>query len=116
MYKSHKTVPVPGHERPYSSVTHRPEMTSAFTAIRLKSVELRGRSSFGRSTVKNQIPAIDSFIEGAGESPLKRWGGFACALILFLMGLVASTPLLAQYDSAQISGTVHDQTGAVIAN
>ena len=66
--------------------------------------------------MKNQIPAIDSFIEGPGESLLKRWGGFACALILFLMGLVASTPLLAQYDSAQISGTVHDQTGAVIAN
>jgi hypothetical protein len=66
--------------------------------------------------VKSQIPAIDSFIDGAGESPLKRWGGFACALILFLIGLVGSTPLLAQYDSAQISGTVHDPTGAVIAD
>jgi hypothetical protein len=33
-----------------------------------------------------------------------------------LLGLVVSTPLLAQYDSAQISGTVHDPTGAVISN
>ncbi|MGA7341754.1 MAG: carboxypeptidase regulatory-like domain-containing protein [Terracidiphilus sp.] len=47
---------------------------------------------------------------------MTNWGRFVCTLILSITGLVASTPLLAQYDSAQISGTVRDQSGAVIAN
>ena len=66
--------------------------------------------------MKSQIPTIDSIIDGGDARPLKKGGSFVCALILSLIGLVASTPLLAQYDSAQISGTVRDQSGALIAN
>ena len=47
---------------------------------------------------------------------MTSWGRFVCALILSLMGLIVSTPLLAQYDSAQISGSVHDTSGALITN
>ena len=66
--------------------------------------------------MKSQILAIDPILEGRDARPLTIWGRFICALILSLIGLVASTPMLAQYDSAQISGTIHDQTGAVIAS
>ena len=66
--------------------------------------------------MKSQTLAIDPILDGRDARPLTIWGRFVCALILSLIGLVASTPLLAQYDSAQISGTVRDQTGAVIAN
>ena len=74
------------------------------------------RSSFGRSTVNNQILRIDSSHDGGDAKPLKKGGGFVCALILSLIGLAASTPMLAQYDSAQINGTVRDQSGALIPN
>jgi hypothetical protein len=66
--------------------------------------------------VKSQILKNNSIIDGRVARPLTGWGGFVCALILSLMGLVASTQLLAQYDSAQISGSVHDQSGALIPN
>ena len=59
---------------------------------------------------------IDFFIDGERARPLKKWGGFACTLIFFLIGLAASAPVLAQYDSAQINGTVHDQSGALLPN
>src|ERR1700691_4111800 len=87
-----------------------------FVTTRLQRAKLRRRSSFGRSTVKSQILKMNSIIDGRVARPLTSWGGFACALILSLMGLVVSTPLLAQYDSAQISGSVHDQSGALIPN
>src|SRR3984957_8410737 len=77
---------------------------------------LRGRSTFGRSTVNSQILTIDSIHNGGDPRPFKKRGGFVCVLILSLVGLVASTPLLAQYDSAQINGTVRDQSGALIPN
>src|SRR3984885_3897388 len=77
---------------------------------------LRGRSTFGRSTVNSQILTIDSTHDGGDARPLKKGRGFVCALILSLVGLVAGTPLLAQYDSAQINGTVRDQSGALIPN
>ena len=64
--------------------------------------------------MNNQILRIDSSHDGGDAKPLKKGGGFVCALILSLVGLVASTPLLAQYDSAQINGTVRDQSGALI--
>jgi outer membrane receptor protein involved in Fe transport len=66
--------------------------------------------------VKSQIPTIDSIIDGGVARPLKKGSSFVCALILSLFGLLASTQMLAQYDSAQISGSVHDSTGALIAN
>ena len=66
--------------------------------------------------MKSQILALDPILDSRDARPLTIWGRFICALILSLIGLVASTPMLAQYDSAQISGTIHDQTGAVIAS
>jgi hypothetical protein len=66
--------------------------------------------------VKSQILAVEPILEGRDARPLTIWGKFICVLILSLIGLVDSTPLSAQYDSAQISGTIHDQTGAVIAS
>jgi len=65
--------------------------------------------------VKRQIRNIDSIIAGGDARLLKKGSSFVCALLLSLVGLVASTPLLAQYDSAQISGSVHDPSGAMIA-
>jgi hypothetical protein len=66
--------------------------------------------------VKSQVLTIDSINDGRDARPMTSWGRFVCALILVLIGLIASTPLLAQYDSAQISGSVHDQSEALIAN
>jgi hypothetical protein len=66
--------------------------------------------------VNSQTQTTDSIIDRRDARQLTNWGRFVCALFLSLMGLVASRPLLAQYDSAQISGTVHDPTGAVIPN
>jgi outer membrane receptor protein involved in Fe transport len=66
--------------------------------------------------VKSQALTINCVIDRRDARPLRSWGGVVCTLILCLMGLVASTPLRAQYDSAQISGTVRDQSGAVIPN
>jgi hypothetical protein len=66
--------------------------------------------------VKSQILKINSINDGRDAGPLTSWVGFVCALILSLMGLVSSTQLLAQYDSAQISGSVHDQSDALIPN
>ena len=66
--------------------------------------------------MNSQILTIDSIHDGGDARPLKKGGGFVCALILSLVGLVASTPLLAQYDSAQINGSVRDQSGALIPN
>jgi Carboxypeptidase regulatory-like domain/TonB dependent receptor len=63
--------------------------------------------------VKNRTQTIDSIIDGGSA---RTWGRFVCTLILALMGGIATRPLLAQYDSAQISGTVHDPSGAVIVN
>src|SRR6202166_4291527 len=62
------------------------------------------------------MPNFDSIIAGGDARLLKRGSSFVCALLLSLIGLVASTPLQAQYDSAQISGSVHDQSGALITN
>ena len=55
--------------------------------------------------MNSQTLTIDSIHDGGDARPLKKGAGFVCALILSLVGLVASTPLLAQYDSAQINGT-----------
>jgi hypothetical protein len=66
--------------------------------------------------MKHRILAINSFSVGRGARPLKKWSGFIPVLIFSLLGLVVSTPLLAQYDSAQINGTVRDQGGALIPN
>jgi outer membrane receptor protein involved in Fe transport len=66
--------------------------------------------------VKSQILAIDPILDHKNARPLTMRGRFACALILSLIGLGASTPTLAQYDSAQINGTVRDQSGALIPN
>ena len=66
--------------------------------------------------MKSQILTINCIIDRRDARPLTNWGRFVCTLIFSLMGLVASTPLLAQYDSAQISGSVHDQSGALITN
>ena len=66
--------------------------------------------------MKRQIPNFDSIVASGGARLLKRGSILVCALLLSLVGLVAGTPLLAQYDSAQISGSVHDQSGALIAN
>src|SRR5580692_7169511 len=74
------------------------------------------RSSFWRSTVKSQIPTIDSIIDGGDPRPLKKGCSFVCVFILFLTGLFASTQLSAQFDSAQINGTVRDSSAALIPN
>ena len=66
--------------------------------------------------MKRQIPNIDSIIAGGDARHFKKRISFVCALLFSLVGLFASTHLLAQYDSAQISGSVHDQSGALIAN
>jgi hypothetical protein len=66
--------------------------------------------------VKSQVLSINPIVDSRGARSIRSWGGLVCALIFALISLVASTPLLAQYDSAQINGTVHDQTGALIPN
>src|SRR5580700_6758500 len=104
---------IPAGSRSQSGSGYSTRVTLTFVATRLQSVKLRGRSSFWRSTVKRQIPNIDSIIAGGDARLLKKGSSFLCALLLSLVGLVASTPLLAQYDSAQISGSVHDPSGAM---
>jgi outer membrane receptor protein involved in Fe transport len=64
--------------------------------------------------VKRQIPSINSIISGGDARLLKKGSSFVLPLILCLIRLVASTPLLAQFDSAQINGTIRDQSGAVL--
>ncbi|MGA8729440.1 MAG: carboxypeptidase regulatory-like domain-containing protein [Terracidiphilus sp.] len=64
----------------------------------------------------NKIQTIDFLIDSECARPFRQWGGIACCLFLTLIGLFASTPMLAQYDSSQINGTVHDQSGALIPN
>ncbi len=66
--------------------------------------------------MKSQLQIINSITDGRGARRIKSWGSFVCALVLSLIGMVASTPLQAQYDSAQISGSVQDTSGALIAN
>jgi outer membrane receptor protein involved in Fe transport len=66
--------------------------------------------------VKSQIPTIDSIIDGGDTRPLKKGGSLFYALILTLIGLFASTQLSAQFDSAQINGTVRDSSTALIPN
>jgi hypothetical protein len=66
--------------------------------------------------VKFQILATKSLSVGGGARPSQKGRGFVVVLIFALMSVVVSTPLLAQYDSAQISGTVHDPTGALISD
>jgi Carboxypeptidase regulatory-like domain len=66
--------------------------------------------------VKYQILATKSLSVGGGARPSQKGRDFVVVLILALMSVVVSTPLLAQYDSAQISGTVHDPTGALISD
>ncbi len=66
--------------------------------------------------MNGQILTIDSIRNGGDTRPLTKRAGFVFALILTLIGLSAGTPLLAQYDSAQINGTVRDQSGALIPN
>ena len=66
--------------------------------------------------MKSQIPTIDSIIDGGDGRPLKKGGSLVCALIFSLIGLFASTELLAQFDSAQINGTVRDTSAALIPN
>src|ERR1700736_2133382 len=109
MYKTHQAVDVSGPERPSSLVKRRP-------VNRRRRSDPPARSSFRRSTVNSQILTIDSIHDSGDARPLKKGRGFVCALILSLVGLVAGTPLLAQYDSAQINGTVRDQSGALIPN
>ena len=60
--------------------------------------------------MKSEILTTNSIIDGEDGRC------FVCAVIFSLIGLFASTSLLAQYDSAQINGTVRDQSGAVIPN
>jgi Carboxypeptidase regulatory-like domain/TonB dependent receptor len=66
--------------------------------------------------VKRKIPNINSIIADGNARLLKKRSSIVLALMLCLIGLVASTQLLAQYDSAQISGSVHDPSGAMIPN
>jgi len=66
--------------------------------------------------VKSKIPTIDATIGGGDARPVKKGCSFVCVLILFLIGLIASTQLSAQFDSAQINGTVRDSTAALIPN
>jgi outer membrane receptor protein involved in Fe transport len=66
--------------------------------------------------VKSQILRINSIIAGGDARPYKKGVGFVCTLILSVICLLAGTPLLAQFDSAQINGTIRDQTGALIPN
>ncbi len=66
--------------------------------------------------MESQILTINSILDRRDSRPLTSWGRLVCALILSVISLVASTPLLAQYDSAQINGTVRDQSGALIPN
>ena len=66
--------------------------------------------------MKRQILLVNSTAHGGGIGPLKTWRGFVCILFVCIIGLVGTRSLLAQYDSAQINGTVRDQSGAVIPN
>ena len=66
--------------------------------------------------MKSQFPTIDSIIDSGDARPLKKRGSIVCALIFSLIGLFAGTELLAQFDSAQINGTVRDTSAALIPN
>jgi hypothetical protein len=70
------------------------------------------RSSCSRAWRAN----LSIHIERRGLQRVKVPVGFVCTLILGLIWLLDSTPLLAQFDSAQINGTMRDQSGAVLPN
>jgi hypothetical protein len=66
--------------------------------------------------VKSKVLEINSNIAGEEARPFRKWVGVLSTLIFSLICLLAGTPLLAQFDSSQISGTVRDTSGAVIQN
>ena len=64
--------------------------------------------------MKRQIPNIRSVTAGGEARLLKKGSRLLCTFILSLISLIASTPMSAQFDSAQINGTIRDQSGAVL--
>ena len=65
--------------------------------------------------MKRHIPNIKPIIAGGDARLLKKGSSFVCTLFLSLISLVASTPLFAQFDSAQINGrSIRDVSGAVL--
>ena len=59
-----------------------------------------------------QTLTIMPIITGGDARRFKKWVGLIFSVICLFVG----TPLLAQFDSAQINGTVRDQSGAAIPN
>lgn len=66
--------------------------------------------------MKTQILTVSLVVVYRGIRRLNVRPGLAYVFFLCLSGLAASTLLMAQYDSAQINGTVRDQSGALIPN
>ena len=66
--------------------------------------------------MKSQVLESNANIARGDARPFGKWVGFVSTFILPLICLLAGRPLLAQFDSSQISGTVRDTTGAVILN
>lgn len=66
--------------------------------------------------MENQRFRNDLNIAGGDARPLRKWVGLVCTLFLSVIYLLAGTPLMAQFDSSQINGTVRDASGAVITN
>ena len=66
--------------------------------------------------MKNQSLRTNSKIAGGDSRPFNKGVGFVYTLFLVAVCLFACTPLLAQFDSSQISGTVRDASGAVITS
>ncbi len=64
--------------------------------------------------MKSQILSVSSTLDRGVINPLKTWRRSVYVLFVCLSSLLVGAPLLAQYDSAQISGAVHDQSGALI--
>lgn len=66
--------------------------------------------------MNRKTPSIHSITAGRDHKSLKKQVGSFFTLILATIWLLASTPLLAQFDSAQVNGTIRDQSGALIPN
>ena len=66
--------------------------------------------------MKNQILRTNSTIDDGNTRRQRNGRSFIRALVLSLTALAVSAPLLAQLDSAQINGSIRDQSDAVIPN
>lgn len=66
--------------------------------------------------MKAQILTVGHAVVWRSIRPFKIRRGLVYILFLCLSGLAFSPPLMGQYDSAQINGTVRDQSGALIPN